>query len=213
MRKIGCRVARKLGIANLPLRVAETVRRGATAGGPLAAAAAAATAAAIRRCGPSAAVKWGTTLAARRRCLEAPASGRGPVTCWSGPTAQTDTWHSHMPLCFRAEHADQKEIDERLWVFFCIPPDIWRLSCPRYVWFRSGSVMQGVEIGSMRLGQVRIRWVHSKNRTPVLGMLYCLGCKTKTGVVRTLVIFQDRPMFSHIIKKVSARAFHWYGWT
>jgi len=27
-------------------------------------------------------------------------------------------------------------------------------------------------------------------------------------VVRILVIFQDRPMFSHTIEKVSARAFH-----
>jgi len=36
----------------------------------------------------------------------------------------------------------------------------------------------------------------------------CFGCETKTGVVRILVIFQDRPMFSHIIQKVSARAFH-----
>ena len=31
--------------------------------------------------------------------------------------------------------------------------------------------------------------------------------KTK-GVVRNLIIFQDRPMFSHIIQKVSARASH-----
>ena len=28
------------------------------------------------------------------------------------------------------------------------------------------------------------------------------------GEVRTLVIFQDRPMFSHIIQQVLARAFH-----
>jgi len=28
------------------------------------------------------------------------------------------------------------------------------------------------------------------------------------GVMCILVIFQDRPMFSHIIEKVSARAFH-----
>jgi len=34
------------------------------------------------------------------------------------------------------------------------------------------------------------------------------GCETETGVVRALVIFQDRPMFSHINRKVSARAFH-----
>ena len=39
----------------------------------------------------------------------------------------------------------------------------------------------------------------------------CFGCETKTGV-RVLVIFQDRPMFSHIIQKVSAKAFHWCGW-
>jgi len=28
------------------------------------------------------------------------------------------------------------------------------------------------------------------------------------GALRVLVIFQDRPVFSHIISKVSARAFH-----
>jgi len=33
------------------------------------------------------------------------------------------------------------------------------------------------------------------------------------GQMRILVIFQDRPMFSHIIQKVSARVFHWCGWT
>jgi len=33
------------------------------------------------------------------------------------------------------------------------------------------------------------------------------------GIVRILAIFQDGPMFSHIIQKVSARAFHWCGWT
>jgi len=33
-------------------------------------------------------------------------------------------------------------------------------------------------------------------------------CETKTGVVRILIIFQDRPVFSHLILKVSARDFH-----
>jgi len=50
--------------------------------------------------------------------------------------------------------------------------------------------------------------VHSKNTTPFWGMLYPSGCKTKMGVVSILVIFPDRPMFSHIIRKVLARAFH-----
>jgi len=49
---------------------------------------------------------------------------------------------------------------------------------------------------------------HSKNKTPFLGMLYtCFGYEMKTGLVRILVIFQDRPVFSNIIHKVSARAF------
>jgi len=30
--------------------------------------------------------------------------------------------------------------------------------------------------------------------------------------VRTLGIFRDRPVFSHVIQKVSGRAFHWCGW-
>jgi len=33
------------------------------------------------------------------------------------------------------------------------------------------------------------------------------GCETKTGVGRILVIFQDRPMFSHINGKLSLRPF------
>jgi len=41
----------------------------------------------------------------------------------------------------------------------------------------------------------------------------CLWCETKMGVVRILVIFQDRPMFSYITQKFSVRAFHWCGWT
>jgi len=42
----------------------------------------------------------------------------------------------------------------------------------------------------------------------------CSGCETKLGrVIRIFVTFQDRPMLSKIIQKVSARAFHWYGWT
>ena len=32
-------------------------------------------------------------------------------------------------------------------------------------------------------------------------------------IMRILNIFQDSPMFGHIIRKVSARAFHWCGWT
>jgi len=48
-----------------------------------------------------------------------------------------------------------------------------------------------------------------KTKTPFWGMLYLFWvCETKTGVVRILVIFQDRHMFSHIIQKVWARAFH-----
>jgi len=44
---------------------------------------------------------------------------------------------------------------------------------------------------------------------PCFGKCYsCCGCETKTGVVRILVIFQDRPTFSHIIQKVLTRAFH-----
>jgi len=41
----------------------------------------------------------------------------------------------------------------------------------------------------------------------------CFGCETKTGIVRISDIFQDRPMISHIIQKVSSRAFYWCGWS
>jgi len=46
-------------------------------------------------------------------------------------------------------------------------------------------------------------------QSPVLGSsIPVLGVKPKRGVVRILVIFQDRPMFSRTIQNVSARAFH-----
>jgi len=35
-----------------------------------------------------------------------------------------------------------------------------------------------------------------------------LGNETETGVVRILVIFQERVIFSYIIQEVLARAFH-----
>ena len=48
-----------------------------------------------------------------------------------------------------------------------------------------------------------------KKKTPFWRMLYtCLGRETKTGLVRILVIFQDRLMFSHIIRKALVLAFH-----
>jgi len=51
--------------------------------------------------------------------------------------------------------------------------------------------------------------VKTKPRVWIGNAIYtCFGYETKTGVVRILVIFQDRPMFSHIIRKASARAFH-----
>jgi len=56
---------------------------------------------------------------------------------------------------------------------------------------------------------MRNEMLHSLNETPVLGSSTpVFGCETKTGVALILVIFEDRPMLSHIIQKVSARAFH-----
>jgi len=48
--------------------------------------------------------------------------------------------------------------------------------------------------------------LHSKNEAPVLGSFAPVS--TETGVVRILATFQDMPKFSHIIQKVSARAFY-----
>ena len=42
-------------------------------------------------------------------------------------------------------------------------------------------------------------------------MYTCFGCGTKRGLTRILVISQLGPMFSHIIQKESARAFHLCG--
>ena len=43
----------------------------------------------------------------------------------------------------------------------------------------------------------------SKNKPPCFGVRpTCFGHETKTGVVHILVIFQHRPMFSHINGKL-----------
>jgi len=49
---------------------------------------------------------------------------------------------------------------------------------------------------------------HSKNKNPVLGNVIPLFGMKQNEAGTFLVIFQDRPMFSPIIQKVSARAFH-----
>jgi len=41
----------------------------------------------------------------------------------------------------------------------------------------------------------------------------CFGCETKTKVVRILVFFQHRHMFSHINGKLSPRPSELHGWT
>jgi len=47
---------------------------------------------------------------------------------------------------------------------------------------------------------------HGKNKTPVLqSSIPILGAKLKRGSTYFMVHFQDRPMFSHIIQKLSAR--------
>ena len=52
---------------------------------------------------------------------------------------------------------------------------------------------------------------NSKNERPVSSSSACFGCETKTGVVGILVIFQDRPMFSHINGTLAQRPFKWCG--
>jgi len=49
--------------------------------------------------------------------------------------------------------------------------------------------------------------VSQYTQNPVLGSAIPVF-ETKTRIARILVIFQDKPMFSHIIQNVSARAFH-----
>jgi len=54
---------------------------------------------------------------------------------------------------------------------------------------------------------------HTVKTKPLFkGTLYLFWvCETKTGLLSILVVFQDRLMFSHIIREVSVRAFHWCG--
>jgi len=51
--------------------------------------------------------------------------------------------------------------------------------------------------------------LYTVKTTPRFGESYTwFGCETKRGVVRVLVIFQDRHILNRIIQKVSARASH-----
>jgi len=56
--------------------------------------------------------------------------------------------------------------------------------------------------------------VYNKNESLFWGMPYLiLGVKPNRGQYVFWYFFQDRPIFNHIIQKVSMRAFHWCGWT
>jgi len=56
--------------------------------------------------------------------------------------------------------------------------------------------------------------INSRNETPVLrsSCLFC-GCENKGAVIFILVIFQDKPMFSHINGKLLPRLLEFYCWT
>ena len=93
-----------------------------------------------------------------------------------------------------------------------------RVDWARVVWIpkRSKVRFKWIDLGENRLqgGGVILRkdesnWVNTRFREVYIR----LGCETETGVVRILVIFQDRPMFSHINGELSPRPFQWYVWT
>jgi len=67
------------------------------------------------------------------------------------------------------------------------------------------------QIYIVRLGTFTVSKV--KTNHPFRGMPYLFGVWNQNGMLRILVIFQCSLMFSHIIQKVSARTFHWCGWT
>jgi len=56
-------------------------------------------------------------------------------------------------------------------------------------------------------GRIATRKTVKKRRTCLGDSFTCFGCATKTGIVRILVIFQDRIMFSLLIRQVTMRAF------
>jgi len=71
--------------------------------------------------------------------------------------------------------------------------------------FQEGRMMR-IYVLNLNLGFQRIKNETSEFYT-------CCGCETKTRVVRIFIIFQHRPMFSHINGKLSPGLFEWYGWT
>jgi len=60
----------------------------------------------------------------------------------------------------------------------------------------------------MKYVQVRRNNYTLKQNTRFRECYSCFGCETMTVVVRILVIFRNRPVFSQINRKVSARASH-----
>jgi len=95
--------------------------------------------------------------------------------------------------------------------------DVASLHIVYHFGFTSHSIMRIVVLGypcsrqkdKKKTSTFQYKFENAVKTKTRLGECYtCFGYETKTGVVRILVIFQDRPMFSLIIQKVSARAFH-----
>jgi len=90
---------------------------------------------------------------------------------------------------------------------------------------RSGFFFQNGIWSQLSLKETGLRWIcispwrsapviHSKNKIPFWGMRYPFWVWNQNGYGTYFVYFsRDRSLFSHIIQKVSVRAFHWCGWT
>jgi len=63
----------------------------------------------------------------------------------------------------------------------------------------------------VKVGVVPTGWWNSLVKTPLLENALVLG--VKIGVVRILLVLQDRPLFSYINGKLSSIPFSSYGWT
>jgi len=65
----------------------------------------------------------------------------------------------------------------------------------------------------IKIGFFSATWFKRSRRELSIDVAEHKSMLESKGVVRILVIFQARPVFNHIIQKVSARAFHRCCWT
>ena len=100
--------------------------------------------------------------------------------------------------------------DQQLWYDSTLLDFVLRLCCSkiRMAWIScyQSVLFESIPKEKRKFRLISLSYTQSK-QTRFMEFYTCVGCETKTGVVGIWVIFQGRPMFSHINGKLSTRPF------